>query len=65
MTGETIAFSGQRLFELRSVIDFSVVDEDVARIVVAHGLMTEGRKILDCKTTIPEAEHPLTGRNDN
>src|SRR5450759_4943416 len=65
VAAEAIAFGVQGGFELRGVIDLSVVNQEVPRILVAHRLMPEGRDVLNRQTAVPEAKYRLPRRNYN
>jgi hypothetical protein len=63
VAAETITFGVQEGFELRGVIDLSVVNQEVACILVAHRLMPEGRNVLNRQTAAPETKYRLPRRN--
>src|SRR5208282_2162617 len=65
VAAKAIALGVQQGFELGGVIDLSVVNQEVPRILVAHRLMPEGRDILNRQTAVPEAKYRLPRRNYN
>src|ERR1035441_7125544 len=65
VAAEAIAFGVQGGFELRGVIDLSVVNQEIPRILVPHRLRPEGGHILNRQTTVSEAKYRLPDRNYN
>jgi hypothetical protein len=61
VAAEAIALGVQGGFELRGVIDLSVVNQEIPRILVPHRLMPEGGDILNRQTTVSEAKYRLPG----
>src|ERR1035437_7477977 len=63
VAAEAIAFGVQGGFELRSVIDLSVINQEGACILVAHSLIAEGRDVVNPEPAVPGAKGRFPPRN--
>jgi hypothetical protein len=65
VAAEAVACTLQDFFEIWSVVNFPVLNQHIARVLIAHGLVPKGRSVLDGKTATSQTEHGAARRNQD